>query len=117
MRHYKKTRLNKKIYELIINDIDKLIDLFSTHLEKYLRKKRLSSNVKEIETTNNLLKFKIKSEGENIQNSSINNKAKFSYNTEDIESNNLKLLEEKFNSFKEEFNNLREIITKKLEIE
>lgn len=114
----KRTKLDKKIYELIINDINNLIELCKNYLEKYESKKRnyiFSGGASE--ANKNLVKFKIDGEAFDAKSSIGDKKVKFLLDTEESDKNSLGYLNNKFQLFKEEMNAIKFLMQKKIEFD
>ncbi len=107
-----KIKKNKKVYELIMNDIDNLILLCKNHLHKYDFNKRNSiSKINEQQLYFN--KSNIGDSEENKENNS--KKVKFFLENDETDKIDLVALHDKFNNFKNEMTSIKNILNKKLE--
>ena len=113
----KKRKIDMKIYELIVNDLDSLINLCKIYLEKF-QTKRKNSILNTAEHKNNLINFRTDLQANDFKSNFDNKKkVKFSSETEESDKNSLSYLNNKFQLFYEEINKIKNLMIKKLKFE
>jgi len=115
----KATKLDRKIYELIINDINNLIALSKNYLEKYVSK-ITSSITSPSESNKNFIKLKINGkEANDFKSPVINKKVKFFLDDDklELEQNSLDYLNNKFLVFKKEMDNIKVLMQRKSDLD